>query len=1008
MLRFWFIFFIPLVGRGADLSPRELMFFESKVRPVLVEKCYSCHSLSGKSKGGLLLDTKVGWEKGGDSGPALVAGRPEQSLLVKAIRHGDPDLQMPKEKLRAEEIVILEQWVQMGAPDPRVGDSGAAQTGGGLTEAMVAKAREHWSFQAVGVPALPVVRRTAWPQQPLDFFTLDGMEKSGLTPSDAADRRTLIRRATLGLIGLPPTPEEVLAFVEDSAPHAFEKVVDRLLASPRYGERWGRHWLDVARYADTRGNTRNGETPLSPHAWTYRDYVIRALNADVPFDRFIKEQVAADLLGGAPQDPALAGLGFLTQGNQFGGQRLDVINDQIDVVTRGFLGLTVSCARCHDHMADPITQRDYYALAGVFGSSHEPDDKPTVSQGGSSAESKDYERQRAAIETTGRVALANALDGLNEAFAQNVPFFLKLTSMNRRSAEYVAEVEKGPADRRLSNELSAHLTRIQGRNAKIQANVNPVLTFYFRLQRIPAEAWAQQSAALLRALAADVQGLESNRLLRETFKGQRPASIDEVRSLYAALYSKVSAAYNKDVGVWRAAGGEGIYPGLPDASMEEVRTAAYSRHLFLDAPLSFVVNLPRGAQQLLNRTIADLARLDVSHPASPGLANVLKDDAKPRDARVLIRGQAQNQGAEVPRGFLEMLSGEGSARAFPRQVSGRRELAEAIASPQNPLTARVMVNRVWQGHFGEGLVATPDDFGTNTPRPAHADLLDYLAGTFMAEGWSLKKLHRSILLSRTWQQSSEPTVANAKLDPFNKLLSHMNVRKLDFEALRDSILFMGGRLDTTMGGRPVNIETEPYSHRRSVYGFIDRINTAEFMRNFDVASPAASTGKRHTTIVPQQALFRMNSLLVTEQARRIVDRPEVQEARHEEERLRQLYEIIFQRWPKPDEMKLALQFVRAAPEAGAVPFSFDPTAPLKTEAEIKKMSTDDRKLYQQALLAKTRPQVGRNADMMDRGNASIKEAVRDPAAQVVDRTPLAAWEKLAHALLMTNEVGYVN
>jgi hypothetical protein len=373
-----------LPAAAADLPKEHIEYFETKVRPLLSEHCYQCHSAAaGKTKGGLTLDTKAGWEKGGESGAAIVPGDPDKSLMIRAVRYTDDDMQMPPrgEKLEAAEVAVLEEWVRMGAPDPRTGEAKAVGgAGAGLSEAMRAKAATHWAFQPLAEKPLPAVRDGGWSAgKVIDTWVLAGLEAKGLKPSPGADKRTLIRRVSLDLTGLPPSPEEVLAFVNDDAPDAFAKVVDRLLASAQYGERWGRYWLDVSRYADTRGQVRREQTPLNPNAWTYRDYVIAALNADKPFDQFIREQIAADLLpGGGENKSTLAALGFITQGDQFNGQRPDIINDQIDVVTKGFLGLTVSCARCHDHFFDPVTQRDYYALAGVFASCFEPETKPVA------------------------------------------------------------------------------------------------------------------------------------------------------------------------------------------------------------------------------------------------------------------------------------------------------------------------------------------------------------------------------------------------------------------------------------------------------------------------------------------------------------------------------------------------------------------------------------------------------------------------------------------------------
>ncbi|HAV61332.1 MAG TPA: hypothetical protein DCY13_03095, partial [Verrucomicrobiales bacterium] len=387
----------PIFSAGAAaLAPQQTQFFEAKVRPLLADNCYKCHSTAGgKIKGGLELDWKGGWEQGGDSGPAIKPGDPEHSLLITAVRYGDPDLQMPPkgEKLSAEQIAVLEQWVKMGAPDPRTSKSTGAVAGSG------GEGKDHWAFQPVRDPAPPAVKDSAWPKNDIDRFILARLEAESLKPNGEADRRTLIRRAYFDLIGLPPTVEQVDAFVADTSPDAWEKVIDGLLASPRYGERWGRHWLDVARYSDTKGQfNRNREESSYPYAWTYRDYVIKAFNQDLPYNQFIIEQLAADRLPTAKDKDTLAALGFLTVGDRFNGMVHDIINDRIDVTTKAFLGLTVSCARCHDHMFDPIPTKDYYALHGIFSSSFEPDEPPVIARLGTTEEQNDYQTRLLALE----------------------------------------------------------------------------------------------------------------------------------------------------------------------------------------------------------------------------------------------------------------------------------------------------------------------------------------------------------------------------------------------------------------------------------------------------------------------------------------------------------------------------------------------------------------------------------------------------------------------------------
>jgi hypothetical protein len=770
------------------------------VRPVLANNCYKCHSVqSDKVKGGLLLDSREGLLKGGDTGPAIVPGDPEHSLLIKAVRYSDPDLQMPPKgnQLPDAAIADLVAWVKMGAPDPRVAT--VAQ------KAWSDSGKSHWAWQPLTKPAVPASKDPAWTKTPIDNFILAKLDEKGLKPNPPADKRTLIRRATFDLIGLPPTPEEVDAFVKDESLEAFAKVVDRLLASPHYGERWGRHWLDVARYSDTKGQIkRQREDQSYPFAWTYRDYVIRSFNNDKSFSLFVIEQLAADKLPSTAHNPTnLCALGFLTLGDRFMEMQNDIINDRIDVVTKGFLGLTVSCARCHDHKFDPIPTKDYYSLFGVFSSCVEPKFEPVIVKSPGGPEYSDYYKQRMEL-----------------------------------------ELEKDT--------------------------------------------------------------LESK--LRELRRSQDRA---------------------------------GVRPVLRD----------------------------------LRQNQAKVSQLELTHPGAPPRAMVLEDLRRPHDSPVFIRGDAGKKGDVVPRHFLEVLSG--SYRPAFTNGSGRLDLAWAIVSKQNPITPRVFVNRVWMHHFGEGFVSTPDDFGTRAERPSHPELLDYLASRFVSDGWSIKKLHRLILLSSVYQESSANNPRFAEMDPDNRLLWRANIRRLEFEPLRDSLLAIGGDLDSTMYGRPVDIESEPFSTRRSIYGFVDRSDVADVLVNFDFANPDLPTGRRHDTTVPQQALFLMNSPLVIEQAKRLVSLPSFTACSDDEAKIDFLYQRIFQRPPRPEEMKLGSEFVAGAPEPESVSNQEPGLQLVSNQVESK------------------RPRFGPLGRKAGGGMAR-------------KRAPLKAWEEYAHALLQSNETSFVN
>ena len=799
---------------AAPADPKQIQFFESKIRPVLADNCFKCHSESEKVKGGLRVDDREALLKGGNTGPAIVPGNPEKSLLIRAILYTDPDLQMPPkdQKLTSSQIADLTAWVKMGAPFPVATASTAA------SKPKPAK-DDHWAFKPVGKPAAPKVADPAWSANPVDAFIYASLDAKGMKPSPKADKRTLIRRVYYDMIGLPPTPAEVDAFLDDESPDAFTKLVDTLLKSPHYGERWGRHWLDTARYSDTKGEIKKKyEDETYAHAWTYRDYVIRAFNDDKPYDQFIMEQIAADRLPPGKDKSSLAALGFLTLGERFMNNMNDIIDDRIDVVTKGFLGLTVACARCHDHKFDPIPTADYYSLYGIFASSVEPKDKPLLTSYTQSAETKDY-------------------------LAKYVP---------------------------LQNELTKIEAMVGGRGKKGEP-------------KAPKAKGAPRPPQLSKAEKKTLQKKES------TLQGK-------------------------------------------------------------------------------------IADLQLSHPGAPPQAMVLVDKPNPADAPIFIRGESQSKGAVVPRQFLDVLS-NGQRKPF-RNGSGRLELAQAIASKDNPLTARVMVNRIWQHHFGVGFVPTPDDLGHQSDPPSHPELLDYLSRYFMEHGWSVKEMHRLILLSNTWQQDSKDNPRYSQVDPFNRLLWRQNIRRLDFEALRDGILAIGGSLDATVYGKPVKLEQEPYSNRRTLYGFVDRNNLSEILNSFDFANPDMTSGRRNETTVPQQSLFLMNSPMVVEQAKKLVKLPEFTELDDDKERIEFLFERIYQRPPTPVDLRVALNFLGTPPA-----------------------------LAEQLAQKAPPPEVSRRKRVAKK---SPRKGPANGATAFVQRAPLSSMEEFAHALFMANEMSFVN
>ena len=890
----WVVFYPGDSVRAADAQfPKEAVdFFETKVRPVLVERCYSCHDGSGTNaiKGGFRLDTRDGLLKGGESGrPAIVAGSPAASPLIHAIKWSNAKLQMPpkqEHRLTEKQVADLEAWVQMGAPDPR--------TGATVVAAAPAPdaAESHWAFQKPKESPVPQVKRKEWVKSPIDAFVLARLEEKGLSPAPAADKRTLLRRATFDLTGLPPTPDEVAAFEADPSPDAFDRVIDRLLSSPHYGERWGRFWLDVARYADTKGYVFEEERRF-PFSYTYRDWVIRAFNTDLPYDQFLIHQIAADKLPLGEDKSPLAAMGFLTIGRRFLNNQADIIDDRIDVVTRGTMALTVQCARCHDHKFDPIPIDDYYSLYGVFASSQEPREQPVIGSAEKTAKYEEFEKElakrRAAVD-----------EFLKKQHAELVPKLRTADGIKQYLAalyEFDHQPEKDRMDERRfgsARELSGFvLGRWRGflnsRREKHDAIFAPWLA-YAAISRTDFAAKAKAVTEMVVEKAPADKPVHP--LVAEKFAGKPPASIAEV----AQRYGELLAAFDKK-------------DPLPDPQQEALRQVLYGEQ----TPTNIAVS---DADKLLRRdtrnTLRDLQKkvegYQANNPDAPPRAMVLVDDSAPRNSRVFLRGNPGNPGKEVPRQFLSILSGE--KREPFKDGSGRLELAKAIASPDNPLTARVMVNRVWAWHFGNALVRTPSDFGLRSDPPTHPELLDYLALRFVSEGWSLKKLHRAIMLSATYQQGSDYNAIAFKADPENTLLWRMNRRRLEFEATRDSILAVTGKLDRTLGGRPADITGDSASVRRTIYGFIDRQNLPGMFRSFDFASPDTHSPQRFTTTVPQQALFMMNSPFVVQQAKALAARPEVAQEPEPSKRVEKLYRVVYGRSPNPDELWAAAEFIR--------------------------------------------------------------------------------------------------
>ena len=671
-------------------------FFEKSVRPLLAENCFNCHN-EQKQKGGLRLDSRQAMVNGGDTGPAIVPGHPEQSLLLKALHYRD-DLKMPpKGQLQEVHIATLTRWIKDGAPWPETKEVRPILKG--TTFKITAKDRAFWSFQPIADPPVPQVKNGAWAKTPIDRFVLAKLEEKQLQPLEAAEKRTLLRRVTFDLTGLPPTPEEIDAFLKDNAPDAFARAVDRLLASPHYGERWARHWLDVARYGEDQAHTFQARK--YPQGFRYRDWLTKAFNDDMPYDRFIVEQIAGDLLDLPERKENSPALGFFALGPVYYGdpKKLDQYDDRIDTLTRGFLGLTVACARCHDHKYDPISTKDYYSLAGIFAST-------------------DY---------------------------HEVP------------------------------------------------------------------------------LVSDEEVEKAKKELTEDQKKKK------------------------------------VQPKFP-------------------------------------------------------LVHAVKD-TKPVTLRVHIRGNPDTLGEEAPRAFLSILAGD-KQQPFEKG-SGRLELARAIAAPDNPLTARVMVNRIWKHHFGKGLVRTPSNFGALGEAPTHPELLDYLATRFIASGWSIKKLHREIVLSAAYQTSSRAEARNEEIDADNKYLWRMNRRRLEVEAWRDAMLAVAGTLDPALGGPSTDLAA-PDNRRRTLYGMVSRHELNPLLRLFDFPDPNITSDARTVTTVPLQQLFVLNSEFMVRNAKALAARLSSLE-KDEPGRIRQAFLLLYGRPVTERELALGMAFLSAPDDSQTRP-----------------------------------------------------------------------------------------
>ena len=908
------------------LSPQELEFFEARIRPALIEYCYDCHSAEAKVKGGLQVDGKVAMLKGGASGPSIVPGSPSKSLFIKAIIYTDPDFQMPPDEKMPDNVVAdFQEWVRMGAPDPRVGKAAAVLK----SEADREKARQHWGFQPIQKPPVPEPKTNirSWAKNEIDYFIQAKMEEKGMVPSIPADKLTLIRRAYFDLIGIPPTMEQVKNFMADDSPSAFEKVIDDLLNSEHYGERWGRYWLDVARYADTRGQQNNNNMMDNRllHAWTYRDWVVNAINKDMPYDKFLQYQIAADMMPTAKQED-LAALGLLSIYRAVNNKQ-EVIDDQIDVVTRGMMSLSVYCARCHDHKFDPVTMEDYYGLYGVFDSTQVAKNKPIIEDFDEVQQRPEYReylmektrllaelqefKQEKLTEYVGDAKL-NTPRYMVFAHLMNVTDQLKLNSRADRDMfeeRYELEAE-------LAQSWNRYLNQRTRRD-------DPVFTPWRDYTKLATTNFFQEAKQLAKKYYRDgkpAKGLNAH--VAKAFS--TPArDLNDVAARYASLFAKAENAWlnakSRNIREQAIKKDEKIpeLKKLSDSDMEQLRQVYYGRGAPPNISYDRLARMDnRRIQNQERRWHNDIELLEMRHPGSPMRAMAVEDTSRPRNARIFAKGDPRKPGDTVPRKFIDVLEPNGKGRRFAKG-SGRLELAYAVGSARNPLTARVAVNRAWMNHFGAPIVRTPTDFGVRAADPTHPELLNFLASWFIERGWSMKRLHKYIMTSATYQQASDVRPKYMVEDSANMTFWRMNRRRLDFEGFRDSLLAVSGMLDDTVGGPPYDMLETPIVPRRTMYSYIDRRNLPDVFRTFDFANPNMTQGERFSSTVPQQALYMMNSPFVAELARNLVDRADVKNKIDERQKIDALYETAFQRKPSELEVKLAMRFLKQQKEIEA-------------------------------------------------------------------------------------------
>jgi len=876
-------------------TPEQVEYFEKNVRPVLAQSCQPCHNAKMKSSG-LDLSSAAGFSAGGSGGGLIDKAHPEESRFAKVIGYEDSLKMPPMGKLKAEQLESLNYWVKMGAPWPGAAEAAAVVKPVAKKE-FTAEQKAFWAFQPVSHPVTPPVKDAAWVKTPIDRFILAKLEERGIHPAPPADRASLLRRATFDLTGLPPTEQELSTFLADKSPEAFAKVVDRLLASPRYGERWGRHWLDVARYADSTGND---EDHRYPYAWRYRDYVIDAFNSDLPYHQFVREQIAGDLLPPEPGEQfnarGVTATGFLALGAKAIAQvdktkmLYDVWDEQVDVTSKAFLGLTIACARCHDHKFDPILTKDYYSMVGMFAGTKS---FAKVNQGVASllyrplVPESDYKVYQASVAK----AQLNTLNA-NELVDEEVLRYAIA------SAGHIADYM-----------LAATATAAG----------------------VPITDAAQEKSLDLAILAKWVKALEGSKSPKPWLKEWDAARGDAAPAV-AAEYQKRYIAALEDWSSVVKRSHESARKKLEEGTPTSEKPKAESKDAFFNAVYlsNGPMSVPAPKQEALltpelklkvaaYRMNAEL--LKKSGPAEPEMADAVADEDKPALQKVAVRGDFHNLGEDAPLAVPAILS---KVAPPPSQFtgSGRLQIAEWLTKPENPMVARVMVNRTWMWHFGEGIVSTPDNFGKMGARPSNPELLDFLATEFVRRGWSMKNMHRMMMLSNAYQMATDSDPKSTAADPENMLFSRFNRQRLDIEEIRDGMLAIDGSLDLTMHGtlqKGFGTDSENSSdrlsmnpeqiRRRTIYLPLRRANLPTLLNLFDFGDATTVNGKRSLTNVAPQALFMMNSEFVAERAKNIAKAVLNDPKLDGRARIEEIYIRTLDRKPAPDEIDGAFTYL---------------------------------------------------------------------------------------------------